>query len=271
MQVRFVRQRCPPVRSRRISNVRTCHIPTSTRTGRKPLCPAIRVRDTERPAPTHSRPSQITTMAITCEGFHTSAGAHRADCPWLSGSYYGADVEDFVAYPSRQRIGAIILGSIAFVVAGLWLVAFGLRMPPAWYRSIPGPPPPPVWLRSSVTTVLVGLVSVIFFGMCALVSMNMLFDTHEQLRIGTAGIRWSRWSDQTIPWSQISDVTIWSFWTQKDIVLHLRNPALFPGRGILGMAGRANRALTGGDICISLTGTDRSFDEATSAITRLRS
>jgi hypothetical protein len=132
-------------------------------------------------------------------------------------------------------------------------------------------PPPAVPRFSPLKVFVFGWAAVIFFGVTGLLLVKLFFDTHEQLRIGKAGIRWSRWSDQIIPWLEISRITTWSSKGQNFIVLHLRNPELFPGRGVLNILSRANSALTGGDICISLTGTDRSFEEAMSAITRLRS
>ena len=63
---------------------------------------------------------------------------------------------------------------------------------------------------------------------------------------------------------------MWSYKRQKSIVLHLSNPARFPGRGLTAKLASANRMLTGGDISISLTGTNRNFDDAMSAIVRFR-
>lgn len=97
-----------------------------------------------------------------------------------------------------------------------------------------------------------------------------LFATGEELRIGQAGIRWVRWSEQMIPWSEIADVTTFIQSNDKWIVLHLRQPALYPGRGILGRLARANRSMTGGDISFSLADTNRSFEEAMAAIARYR-
>jgi hypothetical protein len=117
----------------------------------------------------------------------------------------------------------------------------------------------------------VGWFSVLFFGLCGIAAVKRLFDPNDQLKIGPSGVRWRPWSEHTIPWSEIVEVTIWSFKRQKAIVLHLRSPASFPGRGLAAMFAGANRKLTGGDISISLTGTDRSFEEAMSAIARFRS
>jgi len=116
----------------------------------------------------------------------------------------------------------------------------------------------------------IGWISILFFGFCGISWARKLFSAGEVLRIGSAGIRWTRWSGDTIPWSDISDVTVWSYNKQRSIILHLRDPALFPGRGILAWAAGANRALSGGDIALSLTATDRSFDDAM-AIARFRS
>ena len=163
-------------------------------------------------------------------------------------------MEDFVACPSRARIGFLILGSLVFLVVGLWIA------------GVLGGVPRPVPVRN----IVVGWASAVLCGIAGLALMKRLFDTNEELRISAAGIRWTRWSDQVVPWPEIRDITVWRVKGQKMIVLHLRDASLFPGRGVLGLTARANRALSGGDMVISLTGTDQSFDDAISAITRLR-
>ena len=115
-----------------------------------------------------------------------------------------------------------------------------------------------------------GWIVVAFFGLCAISIGRMFFETEALLRIDQHGIQWRRWSDDLIPWSEITDVTTWQHKGQKAIVLHLRDAARFPGRGLMGWAGKANRALTGGDIGITMTGTDRSTDEAMAAIEHYR-
>jgi len=167
-------------------------------------------------------------------------------------------MDDFVAYPSRPRIALLALGSVAFVAAGLWM------------GGVFGPPPsssryPPEFVF------VIGWTSVVFFGLCGVLWVKRLFDGREQLRIGPAGIRSARWSDQTIPWSEIADVTTWSYRSQKAIVLHLRDKTRFPARGMAAMFAGVNRNLTGGDITISLTGTDRRVEDALASIDRFRS
>lgn len=166
-------------------------------------------------------------------------------------------MQDFVAYPSRWRIGLLLLVLIALVAMELDLIGvFG--------------PPAPSYRHWPAVNFAMNWLMIIFFGMGALSFGKMLFAQGEELRIGTTGIRGAQWSDQTIPWSEITHVTTWTYWCQKTIILHLRNPALYPGRGLLGLFGKSNRALTGGAIGISLLTTDRSYDEAVSAIERFR-
>ena len=164
---------------------------------------------------------------------------------------------DFVAYNSRWRVALLVLGSIAFVALGLWMVgAFGYVPSSRRYST-------------SVTFIL-GWCCVLFFGLCGIAALKRLFDNKVQLQIGHSGIRWCPWSDHLIPWSEIIDVTTWSHQRQKIIILHLKDSALFPGRGLAAKLARANRMLTGGHISISLTGTDRSYDDAMSAIAYFR-
>ena len=167
-------------------------------------------------------------------------------------------MDDFVAYPSRPRIVLITLGAIAFVAGGLWMGgAFGPAPSSSRY------PPELVFA--------IGWLSVVFFGLCAVLWVRRLFDGKEQLQIGPAGIRVAHWSDQTIPWSEIVEVTTWSYRRQKAIVLRLRDRTRFPGRGLAAKFSGLNRNLTGGDITISLTGTNRRFEDALAAIDRFRS
>jgi hypothetical protein len=165
--------------------------------------------------------------------------------------------EEFIAFPSPWRIALLTLAAGIFVALGLWMVGvFG--------------PPPESPRYSREMTIAIGWAGIIFFGLCGAVGVRRLFDGREQLRIGSGGIRSVPWSDQTIPWSEIDDVKTWSYKGQRSIILHLRDPAHFPGRGLAALLGGANRKLTGGDVAITLTGTDRSFDDAMSAIARFR-
>ncbi|MFM5949393.1 MAG: STM3941 family protein [Novosphingobium sp.] len=162
-------------------------------------------------------------------------------------------MDDFVAHYSRARLALLLLGAAIFVAAGLWMVGlFGT--PPSSHRYSP----------AAVTTA--GWLCIAFFGLAAVIIAKRLVEGGEALRIGRVGISFTAWSDQTIPWSEITEISEWSMRGQRSIILHLRDPDRFPGSGALGLTAKANRAMTGGDIPISLNGTDRSFDEAVAAI-----
>ena len=166
-------------------------------------------------------------------------------------------MDDFVAYPSRGKIALILVGGVILAGIGLWMTGlFGT------------PPESRRWSPEMIR--LIGWFALIFFGLCSVAWGRRLFDKREQVRIGAAGIRLRSWSEQTIPWSEIVDVTTGSYRRQTSIILHLRDRNLFPGRGVAALLAGANRGMTGGDIAISLTGTDRKTGHALAAIKRFR-
>lgn len=149
----------------------------------------------------------------------------------------------FEARNSRWRLALLLLGALAFVVVGFWMTGlFGTS-----------PKPGREWI---------GWVCLLFFGFCAVIAVRRMFDDEVQFRVSGQGILARQWSDQTIPWSEITDVTVWIYRRQKSIVLHLRDPSKFPGKGLAGRLQAANRAMAGGDVAISLSGTNGRFDEA---------
>lgn len=164
-------------------------------------------------------------------------------------------MQEFVASYSRIRLALLLLGALVFIALGLWLAgAFG--------------PPPTSRRYSPAVTITIGYVAIAFFGLIAIVLAKRLINGGEALRIDRIGISVAAWSDQTIPWSEITDITEWTMNRQRSIILHLRDPDRFPPSGALRFTAGANRAMTGGDVPISLNGTDRSYDDAVAAIAR---
>lgn len=166
-------------------------------------------------------------------------------------------MEDFVARNSLGRLASITSGSAVFVLCGLWMA------------GVFGPFPTSSRYSPAVLSVA-GWSSVIVFGFAGTLSIRRAFDNRVQLLIGSVGIHSPHWSDNPIPWSEIIDVTTWSHSGQKMILLHLQNKDRYPGRGLTALLKQANRRLTGGDITISLTGSDREFDDALAAIAYFR-
>lgn len=145
-----------------------------------------------------------------------------------------------------------------------WLCGLGL-----WMAGVLGSPPS-TGRYSGAFIRVIGWAAVVFFGLSLVVSFRRLLSLREVLRVGYAGIRSTQWSDRVIPWGEIVDVTLWTHRGQTVIVLHLQDATRFPGRGLAGLMAPANRLMTGGDISISLTGANRTVDEALSAMAEFK-
>jgi hypothetical protein len=173
-------------------------------------------------------------------------------------SYHNLKAEgDFVASPSRCRIALLFLSALGFVAAGAWMMgAFG---------PVPDSPRYP-----AAESFWFGIASILLGSIASLWMVPEFLKANEVLRVGSAGVRYRRWSNQLIPWSQIREITTWTVRNQRGIALHLEDPSAFPGRLIPGALAKANRWFSGGDIHISLVGTDRSVDDALSALEQFR-
>lgn len=146
-------------------------------------------------------------------------------------------------------------------VAGLLLLGLGFVFIGAWIAGLAGPPPRPgmTWL---------GWVGIVFFGACTVKAVPRLFDRSVLVRIDAQGVTVAQWSSRRIDWHRIERVGTWSHRGQRMLVLHLKQPAQHAERRLAAPIAAANRALTGGDVAITLTGTDRTFEEAFRAVSR---
>lgn len=116
----------------------------------------------------------------------------------------------------------------------------------------------------------IGWGGMAIFGLFTGIILVRTFDGQDMLRIGPSGIWYRDWSDDIIPWREITAIGTWQVRGQKVILLSLVDPVRFPSSTLRGKAASMDRALTGGDIAITLMGTDRSFDEAMAAIEKYR-
>ncbi|WP_367184073.1 STM3941 family protein [Sphingomonas sp.] len=163
----------------------------------------------------------------------------------------------FEARNSPWRLVLLFMISLAFVFCGCILTGLIGR---DWGDSLGQPRLDPDEARP------VGWVVLIFFGACSLAVIRRLTQSGVELRIGVDGIYWRRWSDQTIPWTAIERVTTGSVHGQRFACLFLRNPAAFPSTGLVGKLAAINKSIGFGDIALSTTGTDRSFQAMMAAI-----
>ncbi len=161
-------------------------------------------------------------------------------------------MQPLVARNSRWRILRIMLGGLALVAAGVWIAGV----------AGPAPEPGKEWA---------GWLSIVFFGAGTVVAACRLFDDDVQIRISGGGIYYRQWSEQTIPWREITGVSVFEIKNQKFPILHLVQPDRYPSTTLSGKTSGAEQLLTGGDITITLTGMDRSFNEVVAAIEYYRS
>jgi hypothetical protein len=160
-------------------------------------------------------------------------------------------MDSYVARSSPLKMLKLFAAAAGFVVLGAWIAGlFGEAPQPGME----------FW----------GWLSILFFGACGIAMLPSLLTTGDAIRISAQGIYFKRWSDATIPWSEITRVSRFSVEGQDMIILNLKDPSRFPSTGLLGKLNPANRALSSGDITIPLAGTTGNFDEAMAAIDHFR-
>lgn len=119
---------------------------------------------------------------------------------------------------------------------------------------------------------IVGWICLIFFGIAGLGLLPRLFGSAERVRISSRGIYSRSWSEDTIPWQEISRISTWGSQGKTEfILLHLNRPDRFSPSHPAGYFSKAN-ALFGvrANIWIGFTLTDRRIDEALAAIDRFQ-
>lgn len=114
---------------------------------------------------------------------------------------------------SKKKMILSLLGSIVFVILGLWL----LINPPKIDDPIIGNP---------TVIFIAGLASVIFFGLIAVIAIRKLSDKKAGLIINKQGItdNSSGVSAGLIPWSDIQEIKVSQVLNQKFLMFIVRNP-----------------------------------------------
>ena len=155
----------------------------------------------------------------------------------------------FVARNSPSRLWLMLLGAFAFVLLGLWIA------------GLIGSPPKPgrEWL---------GWVAALFFGFAAFKIGSRLSGPAVQIVVDGNGIFWRPAYDETIPWSAIRTIRPARVRHQRFLCLYLKNPAQFPRTGVGGALAHLNKQMAFGDVAISATGTDQSFEALLVAVER---
>lgn len=166
-------------------------------------------------------------------------------------------MEGFVAYRSRWRLALMTV----LMTAGAAITLEGA------VALDPGSSSIRLW---DIVMVWFGFL---FSGACAVAFLGRLLGAREMLRIGPAGIYTPYWSDRTVPWSEILDVTTLSYgsyWQTRWLVLHFRDGAPLPALRWAAKFPVVKKLIVRKKVTISFLETNRRLQEALDAIARHR-
>jgi len=166
-------------------------------------------------------------------------------------------IDQTIIEMSRKKLGLLILGSCAFVAIGIWLFS----LDPASIRGSP-------WGRSPTLVHSIGIASIVFFGLCAIVAIPKLFDKKPGLVFANSGIidNASSVSAGLIPWTEIIDAESFEVRRQRFLVIKVKDPQKYLDRGnrLKKLAITANYKMYGSPITISAIALKTSFPELVS-------
>jgi len=157
---------------------------------------------------------------------------------------------------SKKKIYFGILGSLLFVIAGIWLffntnlyIDFPLKL-----------------FRNPMVIKGVGIFSILFFGTIGILKIKKLFDKKSGLIIDSSGItdNSSSVSVGLIEWNDISDIITKQVMLTKFLLINVTNPEKYIGKAKSGMKAklmRSNMKLSGTPLSITSTNLKYDFEK----------
>ncbi len=114
---------------------------------------------------------------------------------------------------SKKKLISMLIGSISFVIAGLWFVI----NPPTIRHPFFGNP---------TVIFVIAIASILFFGACAVYIVRKLSDNKPGLIIDTAGLtdNSSGFFAGQILWNDIENISVIEIHRQQLIILQVKNP-----------------------------------------------
>lgn len=154
---------------------------------------------------------------------------------------------------SKNKIILLFLGALIFVLLGIWFTTDPEKFMTSIFRN-------PDIIR------IAGIVSVTFFGVCAIFIFKKLFDKKDGLRIDKNGItdNTSATSIGLIKWTDITGIRVLKVVSQKFIMIDVSNPEHYIElkKNRFGkMAMVANYKKYGSPISITANSLKSNFDE----------
>lgn len=140
---------------------------------------------------------------------------------------------------------ALVLGALAFVVIGAWMIVVGDS-----HRGIPTP--------------IIGVASIAFFGAAFVYGVRSLLDSTPGLVLREDGFedRSSGVAVGFVPWSEVRELAVMSIAGQRFLAVRVHEPAKYAARGNWWQraAHRSNTVRCGTPIAISSNALRISFD-----------
>lgn len=166
---------------------------------------------------------------------------------------------------SKWKIALLVLGSCGFVAAGVWFLyvdAAAIRTG----RSFR------FFGHDSLVVRAFGVVTVGFFGLCALYGLRKLFDGRPGLVFNNSGIvdNVSAVSPGFIPWSEVVGSGVLHIQKEKMLVVVVADPQKYVERGgaLRRALNKANYKFSGSPVSISANALDIAFPELLSLFDR---
>ena len=156
---------------------------------------------------------------------------------------------EIVIHLSKRKMALNLFGALAFVGLGSWFLIEADEM--GRYD--------PLFIRA------VGIASISFFGLGAVLLGRKLFDRAPGLIINSQGIfdNSSGIATGLIPWEQIIRISVHRVQSQRFLTIEVRDPRpyLKQGNFLKRLARKANNRYFASPVQISATSLDTDFDE----------
>ena len=157
----------------------------------------------------------------------------------------------------KTKILMLLLGASAFVAAGIWMFSLSDASIQSHSRFSD-----PMLVRG------LGLVSIVFFGICGLYAVKKLFDKKPALIFNNSGIvdNASSVSPAFIPWSDVVGAEICEIQKEKLLIIYVRDPQEYIARGssLRRKLNKANYKMVGSPISIASNTLAINFSELVS-------
>jgi hypothetical protein len=166
---------------------------------------------------------------------------------------------------SRTKLVLLLLGSCAFVAAGVWMLSLDAAEIRAGSSFR-------LFFNNPTYVLVLGVAAILFFGFCALYALKKMFDKKPGLVLNSAGIvdNASAVAAGFIPWSEVVGAGVFEIQKQKMLVIGLRDPGKYidSGGALRRMVNKANQGMAGSPVTIPSTTLKIDFAELLSLFDR---